>query len=319
MDNQTLLQKADVAISDIQAGGAYLPTAQARTFVRRMIEQPTLIKECRSYGMGAPVQRINRLSIGDDILVAVGNHTALNESQRTKPTFDDLEMTAKQFKAQINIPYEVMEDNIESTLAANNEATNTGPGGLRDSILAMIAQRAAFNVEKLGLLSSLSYVGNANYATQDGWLQAGYDHGNVVDYGGSLVSKTLFKKGANALPNQYLGNIGGMKHYVSVKQENEWRDNIASRATGLGDSALTSAQPIMAYGAPVQRVIAMPDDKGLFVNPQNLIFGIWRKISLEFGKDIEAGHYIIVMSCRIGFMLEEPEATVEYNSIGLAA
>jgi hypothetical protein len=315
MNNSELLRKADLAIADIQTGGAIIPTEQARSFIRKLVDQPTMIKECRTVGMAAPTQRINKIGIGSRILHAVADNTALSSGQRSKPTLEYLEMTAKQFKAELRIPYEVMEDNIESATAANNEASNTGPGGLRATILALIAQRAAYDIELTGLLSDTSD-GDADYATQDGWLAKGYDNGNVVDHGSAAISKTLFKNGAKALPDKYLREKGMMRHFISHDQEMEYRDTYANRMTALGDQALSGSAPVGAYGVPIQPMSAMPNAKGMFTNPKNLIFGVWRQISLEFDKDITAGTYIIVMSCRICFQIEEAEAVVEYVNIG---
>lgn len=315
MNNAELLRKADLAISDIQSGGAIIPTEMARTFVRKLVETPTMIKECRTVGMNAPTQRINKIGIGSDILHAVSDNTALSSGQRSKPTLEYLEMTAKQFKAELRIPYEVMEDNIESASAANNEASNTGPAGLRATILALIASRAAYNIEKIGLLSDTGD-SDPNYATQDGWLTKAYDNGNVVDHGSAAISKTLFKNGIKAIPDKYLGEKAMMKHYISHDQETDYRDSVANRMTGLGDTAANTGTALTPYGTPITPMAAMPNAKGLFTNPKNLIFGIWRQISLEFDKDITAGTYIIVMSCRICFQIEEAEAVAEYVNIG---
>lgn len=53
----------------------------------------------------------------------------------------------------------------------------------------------------------------------------------------------------------------------------------------------------------------------MYTDPLNLIFGIQRQMSMEFDK----GHrrvYIIVLTCRVDFQIEETEAIVEYTNIG---
>ena len=70
------------------------------------------------------------------------------------------------------------EFNIERAAAANNEASNTGPGGLRQTIIDLIAERAALDMEELALLGDTGYTsGNADdqaYLSQlDGWLKKG--------------------------------------------------------------------------------------------------------------------------------------------------
>ena len=60
----------------------------------------------------------------------------------------------------------------------------------------------------------------------------------------------------------------------------------------------------------------MPASKGLYVDPLNLIFGIQRKVTIEFDKDIRARVYIIVLTCRIACAVEETDAVVAYTNIG---
>ena len=62
----------------------------------------------------------------------------------------------------------------------------------------------------------------------------------------------------------------------------------------------------------------MPEDKGIFCNPLNLIMGIQRQIMMEFDKDITTREYIIVLTVRLDFQVEEAEAAVVYNNIGPA-
>jgi hypothetical protein len=73
--------------------------------------------------------------------------------------------------------------------------------------------------------------------------------------------------------------------------------------------------PIYAYGSPIEAVALMPEAKGLYTDPLNLIFGIQRQVSMEFDKDITARVYIIVLTTRLDFQIEEPEALVEYQNI----
>ncbi|MCH7510988.1 MAG: phage major capsid protein [Chloroflexi bacterium] len=120
------------------------------------------------------------------------------------------------------------------------------------------------------------------------------------------------------LPDQYHRNVAQMRHYVSVDQDVEYRDSLASRATGVGDSFVQGQQNPTPFGVPVSRVQTMPEDKGLFTNPLNLLMGVQRQVLMEFDKDIRTREYIIVLTARLDFQVEEAEAAVVYNDIGLA-
>ena len=130
------------------------------------------------------------------------------------------------------------------------------------------------------------------------------------------IAKEMFKDGLKAMPPQYLRNRGAMKHFVSVNQEAEFRDTMANRVGALGDASVQGFQPLMAFGVPVEAAQLMPEAKGLFTNPLNLIFGIQRQVSLEFDKDISARVYVVVLTARVCVQIEETDAVVEYQNIG---
>lgn len=320
--NSSLLRKADLAIADLQANGGELSPEQGAAFIRKLIKQPTLIRQCRVVEMLAPKRKINKIGFGSRILRKATSGVALTQEQRSKPTTEQIELDTKEQIAEVRLPYDVLEDNIERATAANNEAANTGPGGLRQTIIDLIAERAALDMEELALLADTDYTnaGDADdeaYLSQlDGWLKRGAEDGNVADAGGETISKAVFKKGLKTMPTQYQRNKAALTHFVSVNNETEYRDTLADRGTALGDQMTQGNSPTFAYGSPVQGVALMPEDKGLYTDPLNLIFGIQRQVSMEFDKDITARVYIIVLTARIDFQIEEPEALVEYENIG---
>ena len=52
--NTSLLKKADLAIQDLINDGGYLNPEQGSSFIRKLILQPTLIRQCRVVEMTAP-------------------------------------------------------------------------------------------------------------------------------------------------------------------------------------------------------------------------------------------------------------------------
>ena len=138
---------------------------QGAAFIRVLIKQPTLIRVCRVVEMIAPIRKINKIGFGSRILRAATSATALTASGsngtaldgRAKPTTSQIQLTTKEQIAEVRIPYDVMEDNIERATTAQNELPNTGPAGLRQTIIDLIAERAALDMEELGLLSYTSY------------------------------------------------------------------------------------------------------------------------------------------------------------------
>ena len=182
--NGSLLRKADLAIADLQTNGGVLNPEQGAAFIRKLIKQPTLIRVCRVVEMIAPIRKINKIGFGSRILRAATSAVALTATGsngtalggRAKPTTEQIELQTKEQIAEVRIPYDVMEDNIERATTAQNELPNTGPAGLRQTIIDLIAERAALDMEELGLLGNLNYTNAADaddqaYLSQfNGWL-----------------------------------------------------------------------------------------------------------------------------------------------------
>lgn len=320
--NSSLLRKADIAIADLEADGGVLLPEQANAFIRKLIAQPVLTRVCRTVSMAAPQRYINKIVFGTRILRKATSGQALTQGQRSKPTTEQINLVTKEQIAEVRLPYDVLEDNIERASAANNEASNTGPGGLRQTILDLIAERAGLDVEELCIKAVSTYTNGSDADDQaflsqfDGWLARANAHGGVVDAQGASVSKALFKAGLKTLPSQYQRNKAALNHFVSVNNETEYRDTLADRGTALGDQMTQGTSPTFAYGSPVLGVALMPEDKGLYTDPLNLILGIQRQISLEFDKDITSRVYIIVLTLRLDVQIEETDAIVEYTNIG---
>lgn len=319
--NTSLLQKADIAIADLTANGGELLPEQGASFIRKLILQPTIMRQARTVEMLTPKRKINKIGFGSRILRKATSATALNQAQRAKPTTEQIELDTKEQIAEVRLPYDVLEDNIERAMGANNEASNTGPAALRQTFIDLIAERAALDIEELGLLGDTAYVNagdqdDEDYLSQlDGWLKNAKTNGNVVDVANATISRQVFKQGMKVMPKQYLRNVAQMKHFVSTNNEIEYRDTLANRTGQLGDGMTTGEMEAYAFGSPVAPVQLMPEAQGLYTHPMNLIFGIQRQVSMEFDKDITARVYIIVLTTRIDFQLEEATAIVQYDNI----
>lgn len=311
--NQDLLAKADLALSDIAT--SKLNPEQASSYIRKLIKSPTIFREARVVSMSAPQRKIDKIIFSSRIMRPAVSATALIQSDRAKPAFEQVVLTTKEVIAEVRIPYDVMEDQIERAMGANNEVMNTGPGGLRQTIIELIGERSALDLEEMCLLGDTTS-GDAYLALQDGWLKIAATSGNVVSNASATINKSLFKAGKKAMPDQYLRNLPSLKHYVSQDQHTEFQDTYANRATALGDSASQNVMQLFAYGSPVSPVQQMPDAKGLYTNPLNLIFGVQRDLSMEFDKDITARVYIIVLTARVAVQIEEASAVVAYTNIG---
>jgi HK97 family phage major capsid protein len=303
---RSLAEKADLAVSNLTTDGGYLNTIQANTFIRMIQEPATLMKLVRMVPMNGPRMEINKIGFATRILKAgPATNTALAAADRSSPTTDKVELLTSPVRAEVHIPYDVLEDNIEQ-------------GNLEDTIMSMITERAALDLEELLILGDTTTVGDDFLALQDGILALATT--NVVDYTAAPVSsidKDIFRDAKRAMPNKYLRNQAQMRFFFSPNVETEHAYWLAGRETSYGDSRLTLdyVGQLTPFGIPLYPVALMPDDKGIFTFPKNFIAGVQRQIMIETDRDIRSQVIIIVVSMRVAFAFEEEEAVVKVDGL----
>jgi|WetSurMetagenome_2_1015567.scaffolds.fasta_scaffold165934_1 hypothetical protein len=297
--NRQIAEKADLAVSTLVGTGGYLNPIQANAFIRMLIDQPTIINQIRVVPMNAPTMEINKIGFGQRILhKAPTSGTALAAGDRSAPTTDQVTLTTKEVIAEVHIPYDVLEDNIER-------------GVLEDTIMSLIAERASLDLEELIIMGNTALSGSDAYlGLMDGILiQADQ---NVVDFSSTMpqISKAVFKAGMKAMPNKYMRNRAAMKFWVSPNAEIEWLDSLANRETVLGDNKTVTFVPTPAYGIPVESAALMPDENYILTYPKNVILGVQRQIMIETDRDIRARVLIVVLTMRLDMVFEEVDAVV---------
>ncbi len=307
--NKELIAKADMVLADLATAGRLNPE-QTDRFIRTLMDSPTILNSVRTVAMKSPTMKINKIGFGSRILKAAVASTALSQSDRSKPDLSQIELNTSEVIAEIRLPYAVLEDNIEG--GNINAGMEQGAGGLHQTIVDMIAERASVDLEEL-LISGDTASGDSYLALQNGYLKLAT--ANLVAAGGSTFTKALAKSVVKAMPAKYLRNRAALKHFVSVNNETEMRDVYASRSTGLGDANLTGNIPLYIFGSKIEGVPLMPAANDLFCDPMNLIFGIQREITIEYDKDITKREFIIVLTSRVATAIEEVNAVVKVTGM----
>lgn len=309
MENKQLIQKADAALSDLSAGGLLNPE-QSDMFIRNLIDQPTILSAVRSVPMRSPSMKVDKIGFGSRILRPASQTRAtdvtpdqrtLAYADRSKPDFGQVELNTKEVIAEIRLPYEVLEDNIER-------------GDLKNTLLALIAERAALDIEELILLGDTAHATDDYLALMDGVLKN--ITSNTVDGTDLGVTPQLFTNAIKAMPTRFRRDKRNMSFFVDMDIEQDYRQTITDRATGLGDTAVTGSQNIPVFGVPLVGNSLMPAGNMIFTNPKNILFGIQRDISIETDKDIRAREWIIVLTARVANAIEEELAAVKVSNIG---
>jgi len=297
---KTIVDKADLALSDLTSAGK-LNTMQANTFIRMLIDQPTIVNEIRTVPMNSPTMEINKIGFASRILhPAPASGTALDSTLRSKPATEKVSLETKEIIAEVHIPYDVLEDNIER-------------GSLEDTIMSLIAERASLDIEELVILGD-SESGDAYLALREGILKQATSH--VVDYPALVdISRAPFKEAVKAMPNKYMRNRAALRHYISPNVDVEFAESLAARETPMGDRKVTGWAPNYAFGIPLKPAALMPDASAILTYPKNIILGVQRSIMIETDRDIRARNLVVVLTMRLDVKFEEEDAVVKLTGL----
>ena len=309
VSDKTILQRADMALSDLTTGGLLNPT-QSDRFIRTLQEQPTIMRDVRVITMNSPKEEINKIKLGQRILRAAsqdpnavgavysGAGRWLLPADRTKPTTSKVTLDVKEVIAEVHLPYEVVEDNIERE-------------NFSETLLALVAARAALDMEDL-IITGDTGSGDAYFALMNGILAQSTS--NVVDAQGEALDGAIGGLIKKAMPKAFR-SIPGLKLYTTRNAEIDLRLAMASRNTALGDAYLTGNNSIQLLGTPIVGADRMPDYKAFYTDPKNIIVGFHRNVRMEMDRDIRGRELIFVLTARMDVKLEEETAVVKVNNL----
>jgi hypothetical protein len=312
ISNQNIIEKAAMKLSDLAAGGQMSPQ-QFSTFYRKIIDQPTILRDARNVPMTSDSMKVEKIGFGSRILRKGTEGTALADVDRAVPTTSTVQLNAKEVIAEVNITYDTLENNIEGD-------------NLKNTLMDMIAARAALDIEEL-IINGDTASADAYLSVLNGLRKKAVSH--VIDgtNTGVAFSKSVFLKAMNAVPAKYRRNPADWRFYTSYANELAWKDSIASRQTNLGDLSIQGGLS-SAYGSPVQGIAMLQDydldgagagtatgSDLLFTNPKNIVAGFSRNVRIEVDKDIRERKFIIVLTAKLDVQFEEEDAVAKYQKI----
>jgi hypothetical protein len=306
IDNRTLLEKADLALSDLINGGELVP-AQSKKFLRLLIKESVILKHASVRPMRSKKQKIEKARFSSRILRAGTSKVPLPEADRSKPDTNETELDSKLFKAEVHLDNEVLEDNIEQ-------------GSFRQTVMELMGEAIARDMDEV-IVQGDTTSGDTFLAQFNGMLAAATS--NIVAGGGVSLTSSQLKGAIKTMPTEFIRNKKKLRFFTSVDAETDYRDVLAQRATVAGDKFLLEDVPVMYSGIPISDVPLFPENLGALTNetnvvltdPKNLAVGIWRKVTFETDKDISAGILKIVASVRFDFKYIEETAAVKVEAV----
>ena len=285
-NNRTYIEKADLALADLVTGGGVLKPVAAKRFIRLMIKQSELLQQVTAVPMPAPSYTVPKIKFSQRVLRPEPTSGALTPAQRSKPDINSITLEARPFKAEVRLPDQVLEENVEE-------------GDLRQTIMTMLAEACARDMEDV-VINGDTASPIPDLAALDGVLKRAVSH--LVDAAATPLSKEHLTDLLQALPSEYARLRKQMRFYTSVNAELNYRKTLSDRETVAGDKYLEGDAPILSSGVPLTPVSLWPENLGatadqtcvLLTHPKNIYVGIRRRIKLETDRDISAGETIIV-------------------------
>ena len=297
-DPRKLIEKVDMSVSQISSDGGYLNPEKFDEFYQILLETEgfaNLLNDVRVVQMGAPQMEIDKIGFGNRMMrPAPSAGTPLNADQRYRPQFDQIALNTKKTMGEIFLPYDVLEDNIEK-------------GKLEQTILQMAGKRIRSDLSEILILGDTSSEDDYLALTDGALARASHQiSGSSI----SNIDKTLFKLGIDNMPSKFLQYRQAMRYYLSVANDTNYRDQLADRATQLGDDSYAGFPNTYCFGIKVAPEYHIPDSKMLLTYPQNVILGIQRNVTLRTKEEPTLDGVVMVFTMRFDVQVEEPNAAV---------
>lgn len=310
-DNKTLLQKVDLQLAQIAAGGL-LQTQQVDEFVILAIRESMMLGDVSVSPMSGPVEERDKMRFAGRVLRAGTEATSLSLAERTAPTLSLFTMTSRLYRAEVRITDEVLEDQIER---------NT----FKDTVLKEMAHAIGRDMEHVAVNGDVTTVvvgpDTALLASQDGWLRLAAV--NLVAGGGAQLNPNLLRDALTTMPVEFRRARQALRFYTNDFAEIRYTDDNRGRQTPIGDGALSGTWTPNYQKIPVTGIPEFPDTLGVGLNqtavlltdPKNLAIGFQRQIKVETDRDVGAGITLLVASVRFAVAIVETQATVRIDAV----
>ena len=300
MGNQQLLEQVQGALKSIMTndlGSSVLAREKRQRFVRVVSEATTILDNARRIDMQSHTHDIDRVGFASRILQSASEGE--DPSGDPKPSFNTNTLESKEVIAVPSLTDSTLEDNIEEE-------------GFENTLIDLIADRTGIDLEELYLNGDTDST-DEFLAITAGWLKKAV---NKLDGGATEPDfdpadvESMFDAMLSAVPKKYLRNRSEWTLYVDWDIEDDYRNILRERGTGLGDSAQTDAIGLSYKGISIQDNSNMPSGTALLVPNSNLVYGVYRDIRIEPERKARQRSTDFVTTLRVDCHYEDENAAV---------
>lgn len=305
-----VISKAQMAVQDLTTGAGYLQPIPAKEFLKLNIAETTMMRMARIHPMQAPEEHIDKFRYATRALRAGSSGVSLSALEMANPQLSKQVLNAHLVKAQVDIPLEVLEDNIEKA-------------GFLKTILDGLAPRVGLDWEELCVNGDTDNSVDPFLALFDGWMK----QASAITYNhlGGAVSINLWNKLIKLMPTEFQRMLSQAALFTSWNLQHDWRANLAGRIGAVGDAHLQSLDSVKAFGIPLVPCANIRDDNTydglsnysdvLLTHPKNLIVGLYSGIRVFLDLSIKDGIWSIVIRFRTDAKLIEDTAVVKGRNV----
>lgn len=258
LSNEEIIEKAAITTAEIVSAGK-LNDAQADRFIDFVIDVTGLQGRVRVVRFRNDKMDIDKIGVGKR--VAVPKKEAKDPGLRRKTTHTKVTLQPE----EIMVPWEISDEFVSENIEGEE---------VEDTIMRLMATQLSNDLEELYIQgdklgparfesdlidggSTTDVVVDTYLKLQDGWLKrAGATH--IVDNDGQNVAHQIFSDMIVEMPSKFKRNKRNLKFFASDTTEQLFRNNLASRATGLGDQAATSEMNLLPFGIELVPLALLP-------------------------------------------------------------
>jgi len=336
--NVELLARLDAAFKGIVEVGtladSILQPLKFDKFIRQVEASTVIVPEARFIKMMSNKVDIDRTGFVSRILksgktAAQGTvNRALTAAEFSNPSFNTNELSTEELQAIASLRDDALRRNIEK-------------GNFEDTLVSLFGEAAGRDLEEFFILADhtgLTFADDDVLSQTDGWCRksANKIYGqNVTGYAARDFNpaddeypENMFNAMLQALPKQYLGNVGDWRFWVNWAVFDGYRDILRARGTALGDSAQASNIPLYFKGIPVKyvpileraRTVAATDEAktadiiegqiGILGNPDNMVWGMFHEVAIEKEREAKLRRTDFVLTLESDSHFEDENACV---------
>lgn len=246
LSNSSLINKAAITAGSF-SGAVGLAAREADRFIDYVIDQSVLLKACRVERMNNATKKIDKINLGDNILVPAV--AATDPGETTGIGVSQIILRAKEMIAVARISDDTLEDNIEGDAFV-------------DHLMRMVATQVSNDLELAYLFGNSRPTPVTINDLFDGWLKQ-MRTGHVLDAAADqdrFMSFEKLSKAFKTIPNKFKRNRQMMRYCCSPNLVEDYVQLLVAKNTPGADVAIQGDAPLRYGRIPFAELGLVPEN-----------------------------------------------------------